>query len=114
MRINTIEAFLSMINGFTNHENCMFYFEIQNILVPINHIYSDPNNDVCITYSENLVKNTLKLKDIIIKLSRYDNHDLLYYKGLLNGIEIKTGLDFYKDACYYNAKKKRIVYKLPV
>ena len=115
MTINTVEAFLSMITVFQDHDNCMFYFEIQKKLVPINHIFRDQNNEVCITYSDYLNKETLKLKEIKKKLSsKYDNHDLLYYKGILNGIEIITGLDFYEDACYYNDKEKIIVYKLPV
>lgn len=114
----SISEFLSTIGKFTDHEDCLFYFSKQGMLVPINSIYKDEDNNVIICYDNNIIinKDSLRLKDVIKKLiylSIDDEDCLMYYKDLSFKVDMRSSLAIYKK-CYYDKEKNIIVYNIPL
>lgn len=113
-----ISEFLSTIGKFADYEDCLFFFSKQGMLVPINSVYKDEDNNVIICYDNNINinKNSLRLKDVIIKLinlSIGEENCLMYYKDLSFKNDMRSSLAIYKK-CYYDKEKNIIVYDIPL
>lgn len=117
--IITIKEFLSIIRNFTNYQDYFFYFLIQDKMIPVNTIYKDTDNNVFICYDMRIInsnkhKTSLKLKDIIKKLSKYSEDYCLFYREFTNGIDMRSDLYIYSDERLFEVKKNLIAYKIPM
>lgn len=117
--IMKIKEFLSIISSFSNYQDCSFYFLIQDKMIPVNNIYKDADNNVFICYDTRIMnrykhKKSLKLKDIIKRLSKYSEDNLLFYRELTSGIDMRSDLYIYSDQCLFDVNYNSLVYKIPM
>lgn len=116
--MKTIKDFLSEIRKYSNEQDCPFYFILKENdsleYLPINTIEKDKHGNTLMWLNgqNQRKRESLTIKELIKKLSTFDEDSVLYFQKRPEEKDVRGDLDLYDNADSYDPIKKIVTYEI--